>query len=91
MQSTEAAKEQPVFKRPKMKLVGMDGNIFAILGKASQFLRRNGQADQAKEMIRRVQQSENYYKALDVISEYVETELSEKSPKKTKKERGEER
>ena len=91
VQSTEAAKEQPVPQRPKMKLVGQDGNIFVILGRASQLLRKNGQADQAKEMIRRVQQSENYYKALNIISEYVETELSEKLPKKTKKERGEER
>ena len=91
VQSTEAAKEQPVPQRPKMKLVGQDGNIFVILGRASQLLRKNGQADQAKEMIRRVQQSENYYKALNIISEYVETELSEKIPKKTKKERGEER
>ncbi len=91
VQSTEAAKEQPVLQRPKMKLVGQDGNIFVILGRASQLLRKNGQADQAKEMIRRVQQSENYYKALNIISEYVQTELSEKSPKKTKKERGEER
>ena len=91
VQSTEAAKEQPVPQRPKMKLVGQDGNIFVILGRASQLLRKNGQADQAKEMIRRVQQSENYYKALNIISEYVQTELSEKSPKKAKKERGEER
>ncbi len=85
VQSTEAAKEQPVPQRPKMKLVGQDGNIFVILGRASQLLRKNGQADQAKEMIRRVQQSENYYKALNIISEYVQTELSEKAPAKQKK------
>lgn len=91
VQSIEASKEQPVPKRPKMKLAGMDGNIFAILGRASQLLQKNGQADQTKEMIRRVQQSENYYKALNIISEYVETELSEKSPKKTKKERSDAR
>ena len=30
VQSTEVSKEQPVPKRPKMKLVGEDGNIFAI-------------------------------------------------------------
>ena len=87
VQSTEAAKEQPVPQRPKMKLVGQDGNIFAILGRASRLLRKNGQADQAKEMIRRVQQSENYYKALNIISEYVQTELSEKAPVKSRKEK----
>ena len=83
--SDEPVKNQPVPKRPKMKLVGMDGNIFYILGKASQLLKRNGQADQAKEMSNRVYQSGDYYKALNIISEYVETELTEKTPPKKKK------
>lgn len=91
MQDTEASKEQPVPKRPKMKLVGRDGNIFAILGRASRLLKENGQPQQAKEMSSRVYQSGDYYKALNIISEYVETELSEKAPAKTKKERGEAR
>ena len=91
VQDTEASKEQPIPKRPKMKLVGQDGNIFAILGRASRLLKENGQPDQAKEMCDRVYQSGDYYKALNIISEYVETELSEKVPAKTKKERGEAR
>ena len=91
VQDTEASKEQPVPKRPKMKLVGQDGNIFAILGRASRLLKENGQPQQAKEMSSRVYQSGDYYKALNIISEYVETELSEKAPAKTKKERGEAR
>lgn len=91
VRSTEVSKEQPVPQRPKMKLVGMDGNIFAILGRASRLLKENGQPQQAKEMSSRVYQSGDYYKALNIISEYVQTELSEKSPKKTKKGRGEER
>ena len=91
VQGTETSKEQPVPKRPKMKLVGQDGNIFAILGRASRLLKENGQPQQAKEMSSRVYQSGDYYKALNIISEYVETELSEKVPAKTKKERGEAR
>lgn len=91
VQDTEASQEQPVPKRPKMKLVGQDGNIFAILGRASRLLKENGQPQQAKEMSSRVYQSGDYYKALNIISEYVETELSEKAPAKTKKERGEAR
>lgn len=59
-----------------MNLVGMDGNIFYILGTASKLLHRTGQAEQAKEMEQRVKQSHDYYKALGIISEYVETELS---------------
>ena len=83
--SAEESKEQPVSKRPKMKLVGMDGNIFSILGRASRLLKENGQPEQAKEMSNRVYQSGDYYKALNIISEYVETELSEKTPPKKKK------
>ena len=87
VQDIESSKEQPVFKHPKMKLVGMDGNIFAILGRASRLLKENGQADQAKEMSSRVYQSGDYYKALNVISEYVETELTERAPAKSRKEK----
>ena len=79
--------EQPP-RRPKMKLVGEDGNIFAILGRASRLLKRNGQAEQTEEMSNRVYHSGDYYKALNIISEYVETELSEKTPADPKKERG---
>lgn len=81
------SQEQSAPERPKMKLAGMDGNIFAILGRASQLLKENGQADQAKEMSSRVYQSGDYYKALNVISEYVETELTEKAPTKSRKEK----
>lgn len=88
VRSTEVSKEQSVPKRPKMKLVGMDRNIFAILGRASRLLKRNGQAEQAEEMSNRVYHSGDYYKALNIISEYVETELSEKTPADPKKERG---
>ena len=63
-------------RRPKMRLSGMDGNIFSILGNASRLLRRDGQADRAKEMADRVFASGSYEQALSIISEYVETELS---------------
>ncbi len=85
VQPAEEPKKRPVSKRPKMKLAGQDGNIFAILGRASRLLKENGQPDQAKEMCGRVYQSGDYYKALNIISEYVETELSEKTPSKQKK------
>lgn len=86
VQAAEPTKEPPVPKHPKMKLAGMDGNIFFILGKASQLLKRSGQPEQAKEMADRVYRSGDYGKALSIISEYVETELSEKTrPNKQKK------
>lgn len=79
-------------RRPKMQLVGQDGNVFSILARANKLLQANGQGQEAKEMIVRVQKSENYYQALHIISEYVETELSEDFQKATKppKKRGKE-
>lgn len=79
-------------RRPKMQLVGQDGNVFSILARANKLLQANGQRQEAKEMIARVQKSENYYQALYIISEYVETELSEDFQKATKppKKRGKE-
>lgn len=91
VQAAEPTKEPSVPKRPKMKLAGMDGNIFFILGKASQLLKRSGQPEQAKEMTDRVYQSGDYHQALSIISEYVETELSVKPPARSKKERGDAR
>ena len=63
-------------QRPKMKLLGEDGNIFAIMGRASRLLKSSGQGDKAKEMRDRVMSCDSYQKALNIISEYVETELS---------------
>ena len=62
--------------RPKMQLLGYDGNIFAIMGRAGRLLTDYGQADKAKEMRDRVMSCDSYQKALNIISEYVETELS---------------
>ena len=62
--------------RPPMELIGHDGNIFAIMGRAAKLLRENGQNAESLEMRRRVTHCDNYYKALGIISEYVETELS---------------
>lgn len=64
-------------ERPKMSLIGQDGNIFAILGRARRLLVENNQREEAAEMFQRVTNSEDYHQALRIISEYVETELSE--------------
>ena len=63
-------------KKPKMQLIGQDGNIFAIMGRASRLLKNAGQSDKAKEMCDRVTASQSYSEALSIVSEYVETELS---------------
>ena len=67
--------QKPV--KPKMELLGRDGNIFSIMGTASQLLQMAGMADQAKEMCDRITggNCHTYHEALCIISEYVETDL----------------
>jgi len=66
--------------RPPMNLVGMDGNIFFVMGMASRVLQQHGMEENVKEMFERVKQSGDYYKALGIISEYVQTEISRPDP-----------
>lgn len=42
--------EHPEQKKPDCPLVGQDGNVFNLMGIASRTLRRNGLAEQAKEI-----------------------------------------
>ena len=81
--------DQPAPQKPSMQLLGHDGNIFAIMGTASGLLRRAGMKDEAAEMIDRVTSCGDYNKALNIISEYVETELSPPAvPQKSQKKKG---
>ena len=80
--------QKPV--KPKMELLGRDGNIFSIMGTASQLLQMAGMADQAKEMCDRITggNCHSYHEALSIISEYVETEVPiPQKPSKEKKEK----
>jgi hypothetical protein len=67
---------EPQPQKPRMELLGQDGNIFGILGQASRVLKRAGMKEQADEMFNRVTACGSYHEALNIISEYVETELS---------------
>ena len=81
--------DQPAPQKPSMQLLGHDGNIFAIMGTASGLLRRAGMKDEAAEMIDRVTSCGDYNKALNIISEYVDTELSDHAqPQKSQKQNG---
>ena len=66
---------EPQPQKPRMGLVGQDGNIYAVLGRASMLLKEAGMQDKIDEMFQRCAASGDYYKALNIISEYVETEL----------------
>lgn len=98
----EDTKIMPRTGKPKLKLLGHDGNIYSILADARRLLNDHGQADKAEEMFRKVQDSGDYNQALGIISQYVETELSVPSAgekgskvpgnkKKNRKEKGESR
>ena len=58
--------------KPKCRLTGTDGNIFALAGKVSSALKRAGQGGKATEMAKRVFASGSYHEALGIIQEYVE-------------------
>jgi hypothetical protein len=61
--------------KPRVKLEGQDGNIFAVLGSATKSLKKAGLPHQAKEMQQRVFNSGSYDEALAIISEYIDWEL----------------
>lgn len=60
--------------KPRCKMIGEDGNIFFILGRARETLKANGQGDQAKEVSERVMTCGSYDEVLKIIMEYVEVE-----------------
>ena len=75
--------------KPTMSLHGMDGNIFGIMGRASSLLKEAGMGDLVSHMVQRVTTCGDYYKALNIISEYVDTELSDHiQPKKSHQTKG---
>jgi len=64
--------DQPT--KPRCKLVGTDGNIFALLGTAGRALSKAGLSDKKAEMSSRVMAAGSYDGALSIICEYVEAE-----------------
>jgi len=60
--------------KPKVKLIGEDGNVFAIIGRVKEALRRAGQKDKAKEFVERATSAESYNEVLVMLEEYVEVE-----------------
>ena len=69
--STVYSKEQ-IVNKPKVKLIGQNGNIYNILGIASRALKDTGYADEAKEMQTEVFASDSYQEALAIVLQYVD-------------------
>ena len=74
-------------KKPDCPLIGEDSNIFHLMGIASKTLKRNGMAEQAKEMCDRITSSGDYNKALCIIGEYVNiTSVDDDEPEESEDE-----
>lgn len=58
--------------KPRCELIGTDGNIFSLVGKASITLERAGQRTQAQELRSKIISCESYNAALRLIMEYVD-------------------
>lgn len=81
--------EEPVQeqKKPDCPLIGQDSNIYNLMGIASKTLKRNGMAEQAKEMCDRITSSGGYNEALCIIGEYVNiTSVDDDEPEESEDE-----
>lgn len=60
--------------KPTCKLTNANGNVFNLIGIASNCLKKAGLKDEAKEMTEKCFNSSSYDEALSIISEYVDVE-----------------
>lgn len=58
--------------KPECKLIGEDGNVFAIIGAVKKALRRNDQADKADDFMNKAFTMKSYGDVLYLAGEYVE-------------------
>lgn len=60
--------------KPKLRidLRGQDDNIFVVIGRAAEILKRSNKRDEANEMKNRVIKQKSHASALKVINEYVQ-------------------
>ncbi|HEX5132089.1 MAG TPA: hypothetical protein VFX92_06345 [Candidatus Krumholzibacteria bacterium] len=59
-------------ERPVCKLVGTDGNVFAVIGRVRETLQRAGQTSSASEFVKRAFAARSYDEVLRLCMEYVE-------------------
>lgn len=57
-------------KKPKVKLVGQDGNVFNLIGICSKAMKKAGLNTEAKEMTEKVFSCGSYSEALNIMMEY---------------------
>ncbi len=60
--------------KPRVKLVGQNGNVYNLLGLCLRALREAGQHEQAEELQKRVYAAHSYDEALVLMMEYCDVE-----------------
>jgi hypothetical protein len=58
--------------KPKCKLTGTDGNIFALIGRVSSCLKKAGLRDEVEKMQEEVFASSSYDESLQIFMRYVD-------------------
>lgn len=58
--------------KPTVKLSGEDGNVFAIIGRVSESLKRAGMKNEAEEFRKKALSSKSYDEILTLVCEYAE-------------------
>ncbi len=69
-EKVEIVSETPVVKKPKVKLIGQDGNVFNLLEICQSALMRDGMAIEAKSIVHEVTAAGSYDEALCVLMKY---------------------
>jgi hypothetical protein len=59
-------------RKPACRLVGTDGNVFSIVGRVRDALRKAAQEERAREFVERAFRSGSYDAVLQLCLEYVE-------------------
>lgn len=58
--------------KPKVKLTGTDGNVFALIGKCQVALKKANMEKEAKEMANKCREANSYDEAIRIMMEYVD-------------------
>ena len=61
-------------EKPKVKLLGENGNIFNLMGIAKRAMQKQGFEKEAKEMVEKITKCGSYSLALSIIMEYCDVE-----------------
>ena len=71
-EAREAQLEEAGTARPAVKLVGTDGNVFAIIGKVQRALKKAGLHGRAAEFVERAFKAQSYGEVLAMLFDYVD-------------------